>query len=56
MKLSYKYDVHSSKGTITFVANSLKLAREYKKALKVTDKKAYIVKQQYMPIFGKVVS
>lgn len=55
MKLTYKYDVHGDNGT-TLVANSLKVARQYKKAIKAAGATAYIVKQQYLPIFDKVVN
>lgn len=54
MKVTYKYDVHGDNG-INLIANSLKVARQYKKEIKATGASAYIVKQQYMPIFGKVV-
>jgi hypothetical protein len=55
MKLAYKYDVHGDNG-VNLVANSLKVARQYKKEIRAAGSEAYIVKQQYMPIFGKVVS
>ncbi len=54
MKISYKYDVHNGK-TVAFVAKTLKQAREFKKQLKQSGKEAYIVKQQYMPIYEKLV-
>lgn len=54
-KIAYKYDVHNSLGH-TLIASTLKVARKYKKEIKATGATAYIVKQQYLPIFDKVVN
>lgn len=54
-KIAYKYDVYSH-NQVAFVVTTLKQARWSKKMLKETGgKDVHIVKQQYLPIYDKVV-
>lgn len=53
-KIAYKYDVRADDGSL-LIATTLKVARQFKKQIKASGVNAYIVKQQYLPIYDKVV-